>query len=371
MSTILSLALVASAFACPFCTTPQPTLTQRREAASVTALGEVTQIDGAKLTLRLHQILAGRDRLQDPQSLSLPTGAANLKTGSLVLLFGTPDESPDAAHSLTWEIVPVNETSYAYFARAPASRVPMHDRLIYFSRFLEHPEPLVAEDVYGEFGQAPYDAVADVADRLPMKSLRAWLVDDDVPQQRKGLYGLMLGLAKDEAERRANLEVLRQVIDEPASDFRSGFDGVLGGYLVASGATGLKYLEERLLANPQAARGDVLHAMTALRFYEEYGKAIPRERLAQALAKVLDRPEFAAPAIIDLARWQAWEQLPHVIALWGREGYREPATERAIIGFLLVCPAPEAVRELGRLRQIAPERVAEAEKAVSAGIGSR
>jgi hypothetical protein len=294
----------------------------------------------------------------------LPAKSVNAKKGGLALLLGDNEEA-------AWELLPVNETSYGYFAKVPELRAAASDRLVYFIRYLEHPDAVVAADVYSEFGRAPYDDVARVADRLPMMSIRAWLVDERVPQERKGLYGLMLGLAKDDATRRANIELLRTVIEQPASDFRAGFDGVLGGYLVAAGEPGLERTEERFLANPNAARGDVLHAMTALRFYAEFGHGIGLPRLAEALSHLLDRPEFAAAAIVDLARWKAWDTLPKVVGLYGRKGYAEPAIERSVIGFLLVCPQPQATQELTRLRQLAPERVAEAEQAVFSGVGSR
>jgi len=45
--------------------------------------------------------------------------------------------------------------------------------------------------------------------------------------------------------------------------------GIFGGYLIAVGEPALELIEDRYLANPTAANGDVRHAMTALRFYHE------------------------------------------------------------------------------------------------------
>ena len=79
---------------------------------------------------------------------------------------------------------------------------------------------------------------------------------------------------------------------------RAGFDGVLGGYLMLTGERGLRQIESRYLQTPQAAGGDVRHALTALRFYHEYGKQIPEARLRQALVPLVDRPEFAERVIV-------------------------------------------------------------------------
>ena len=88
--------------------------------------------------------------------------------------------------------------------------------------------------------------------------------------------------------------LLHQQIVAPASDFRAGFDGVLGGYLMLTGPKGLELLESRYFANPKAAIGDVQHAMRALRFYHQFGHGIEPIHEAEVLAHVLDRPEFAA-----------------------------------------------------------------------------
>ena len=357
---LLGLILAASgsglALACPFCTAPKPTLAERREAATVIAVAESDGLDGDQLVLRLDQILKGSDRLADPKRLVIPADRSGTQRGLLLVLGKAGGDG-----ALAWETIGVDEVSLAYFVQSPSTRRPASERLAWFCRYLEYPDVLVADDAYAEFGRAPYDEVAKIADRLPMARLRSWLVDEDVPQERKGLYGLLAGLATSAVDRRANEQLLRSIIEQPASDFRAGFDGILGGYLLLAGEPGLQRIDELYFANPRAARGDVLHAMTALRFYVEYGRQIPRARLAQALAHLLATPSLAAPAIVDLARWQAWDELPQVVGLFGRDEYREPAVERAIIGYLLVCPKEQAAEKLAAIRRQAPGRVAEVE----------
>jgi hypothetical protein len=373
---ILAIVLVAglstTVAACPFCTALKPTLSQRRDDADMVCVGELTG-DAASAstanqqTWRIHQVLKGRERFEQlpaatNKTLQLPRDAS-LKAGALGLLFAEATAT-DGSDELTWSVVPVNETSLSYFARSPKLRTATAERLPYFIPYLEHADPLLAEDAYLEFGHAPYDQVAKIAERLPQESFRRWLTDPEVTAERKGFYGLALGLARDEEVRRTNAEFLRGLVLMPADDFRAGFDGVLGGYLMAAGEPGLALIEERLLANPTAREGDVRHAMTALRFYREYGREISAARLSRALRPLLARPEFAAMAIADLARWQDWDSLDQVAKLFGRDKYRDPSIEQAIVGYLLTCPRPQAVDELGRLRRLAPERVAEVEKSL-------
>lgn len=335
---------------------------QLRAAALVTALGEVEgEAAAGKTRVKLHRVFDGQDRVGDRTHLAIALDLA-ARPGALLLVFGSgPREAaPDA---LAWHAVGVNETSYAYFARSPAARAA--DRLKYFAGYLEHADSVVAEDAYLEFAHAPFDDVAQVAQRLPMERVRAWLVDPNVPSHRKGFYGLALGLARGAQPRRTNSELLRKLILAPEDDFRSGFDGILGGYLLLAGARGLELVESRYLADPHAADGDVRHALAALRFYHENGHEIPKDRLKAAVRHVLARPEFAAAAIIDLARWKDWDAADEIASLYARPQYAQPAIRRAIVGYLLACPGAKAARALERLRKLDAQGVAEAEQVLS------
>lgn len=353
-----------NAAACPFCTAVSPSISERREEATVAALAEVASIDGQQLKLKLHKILSGAEKLAGKESLEIPIagsiGAAEVKPGRLALALGTRRADGNA---FDWELVPLDEVSYGYVARAPSRKLPPAERLAYYARFLEHANPLLAEDAYLEFGGASFDDVAQVADQLPMAKIRQWVADPRVPEARKGFYGLALGLARNDVDRQANTAALERWIATPADDFRAGFDGALGGYLVLTGPAGLKKLDERYLQNPAAQPGDVRHAITALRFFHEFGRgAIPQADLNRSLRGLLARPEFAATAIVDLARWNDWEAMDQVTALFGRKGYPDPATPRAVVGYLLACPQPQAAEALAKLRERDPQRVADAEK---------
>lgn len=392
---LVFVALGQAAVGCPFCVSLKPTLTQRREAASVVVLGEFRERDGKQAVFRLHQFLQGQSLLSEGKGTGAKETGENLrvttdaefKPGALVLLFGeapkvegaspksVAEKAPPAKAAgkpeLSWSHIGVNELSFAYVARAPSSRKAPAERLRYFARYLEHDDALMAEDAYQEFGHTPFDKVAEVAEAFDQAKLRRWLGDEHLPDYRKGLYGVALGLAKSAEDRKANEELMRKLIDEQSEDFIAGFDGVLGGYLLLAGDRGLKHLEERYLANPKSADGHVRHTLTALRFYHEYGREISRPRLRQALRLLLDRPEFAAPAIVDLARWQDWESLDRIAGLYGQKQYEAPGIKRAIVGYLLVCPGEPAAKHLDRLRRTDPKTVADAEKSISLFGGNR
>jgi hypothetical protein len=358
------LCFAAIVAACPFCTAVKPSLSQRRDEAAVAALVELSRVEDGRSHFAVSRILSGEKVLDDPHQITLDprelVGASGAKAGQLALLLATRE---GGQRQLAWEFIPLDEIGYAYIARSPSRRLPPAERLTYYAKYLEHANPLVAEDAYLEFGHASYDEVAQVADRLPYAAMRQWIVDPIVPEVRKGFYGLALGLAENDRDRHANVRVLQDLIDAPADDFRAGYDGILGGYLVLTGPEGLARIDEKLLANRQARPGDLRHAATALRFLQEFGHgAIPNADLKRAMRRLLTRPELAAAAIVDLARWQDWDCLDTVEALFERDGYADPATSRAIVGYLKACPGPAAAESLARLRRRAPQRVAEAEQ---------
>lgn len=338
-----------------------------REQAAVVALVEVQSQDTDKrATVQVHKRLKSNETfdaaLEKPISLDLA-----VRPGMLLVVFGTA--ANESTTEVAWHGVAVDETSYAYIARLPAANLATARRLEYFADRLEHANPVVAEDVYLEFGHARLEDVAAVIPRVPMDRVRRWLLDPQVRPERKGFYGLALGLATDPADRRANAELLRRWIETPDDDFRAGFDGALGGYLMLEGEQALAVIVERYLANPHAADGDVRHAQAALRFYHEYGRAIPPARLAEATRHLLVRREFAESAIVDLARWQDWAALASIEPLYARADYPQPSTRRAVVGFLLACPGAEAAGALARLRASDPRGVAEAERALSKTTG--
>jgi hypothetical protein len=305
------------------------------------------------------QWFAGRELHGDSELVEI--GAADsappVAEGGLALLVGKRDDA-----GWSWEVLPVDEASSAYFVRAPALRRPIAERLRYAAKYLEHADPAVADDAFREFGRAPFDAVADVADALPFDRIREWLVDPRVPSERKGFYGLALGLARDPTEREKNVALLRKIATAEAGDFRAGFDGVLGGLLAAEGEAALDLIDTRLLKNRQAAEGDVRHAQTALRFYVEYGRGVGEDRLNRSLRYLLDRPATAPGALGDLTRRRDWSLVERAQKLFGDSPGDDPALDRAVVGYLLVCPKPEAQAALRKLRQSAPLRVADAEQ---------
>lgn len=361
-------AVAEDAAACPFCKAVRPTLAQRCESAEEALLVECESAGEDSCTFRLLKALHSQAGRKAGTSFTLPAedlqpapeARGKLAPGDLALLLAVPASEP-APHRQFWQSVPLNELTFAYLARMPERSGDAAQWLTYFVPYLEHAEPLLAEDAYLEFAHAPYDLVAQAAVQIDAERLRGWIQSPDVPDERKGLYGLLLGLEREETERAQNAQRLREVIERPALDLRAGFDGMLAGYLLLEGEKGLELVESRILGNDRAAEGDVRHAVSALRFHQVHARRISHERLGKAFALLLDRPGFTAEVIGDLARLRCWDVLAQVVGKFGDEQAQDPAVDRAVIGYLLACPLDEAKQALAELRRQHPRRVAEAE----------
>jgi hypothetical protein len=366
---LAAVAVAGAAVACPFCGPVGRSLAERRDAADSVLVGTgvadgVRHADGL-----LVQPLAPLADLRGQGAVpaeAIPCRVAEPITGTGIL-FGSRD-----AGGTRWEAIAADETLIAHVASAPAVEEPAARRLRWFAGRLEHADPAIAADAFAEFGLAPFDAVRMIADAFDATRLRAWLADDGIDRRRRGFYGLSLGLASrsaDEATRAAATAALRAAVESPGDDLRAGYDGILAGVLVAEDDAGLGYLRDRGLFTATTRPGDARHALAALRFaWESLAETIPRDRIAEATAGLLENPAVAADAAIDLARYERWDDVDRVAALWAALGHDDPLVRRAVAGYLEACPLPAARDHRERLAAADPAAWTAA-RAAAAGPG--
>lgn len=323
--------------ACPFCSAPSLTLTEQMDQANAALLVKwaggqpAKDQDGGFTEYEVVEVVKQPTggKLEKGNKVKLVRYRA-AKAGDLYMLLGTT-----AGAVIDWgSPIEVTEDSFAYVKNSPKPDLPTKARLLYFLKFLEHPNPMVSTDAYGEFANAPYADITAISAEFPREELKTWLNDPQTSPSRLGLYGLMLGLCGKDND----ALVLEKKIFEPTTEFRLGIDGIMGGYLLLTGEKGLALIEEKKLADKKVPFSETYSAMQALRFLWQYGDGeFKPERLRQSMRILLDRPELADLVIADLARWKDWSVQDRLMAMYGKDEYDIPSIKRAVVRYMLAC----------------------------------
>jgi hypothetical protein len=362
----LALALISAcgwgsvAAACPFCTPVVRTFGEELADADVVLFARLIERPGSDpsseaavppATFQVEQILKGEAALGGKTVVeALYVGEA--APGAWFLL-----ASADNPKKLTWTTpVAVNELQRQYIPqlmKLPTSGV---ERLAYFLPRLEHEDEMLARDAFDEFTKAPYEDVIALEPQMQPDRLTAWILDPTIPATRRRLYFVMLGVCGD--GRHAPL--LEKLMRSRDRQDLSGLDAMIACYLTLRGPQGLPLVEELYLKNREAEFTDAYSAVMAIRFHGTETDMIPRERLAEALRHLLDRPELADLVIPDLARWEDWEAMDRLIALFKNADESTSWVRTPVVNYLRVCPLPEASERIEELKSIDPDAVRKA-----------
>jgi hypothetical protein len=233
--------------------------------------------------------------------------------------------------------------------------------LLYFARFLEHPDKEIARDAFLEFAKANDKEIGQVAGKLDPAKLRQWLKDPQVPAERLSLYAFLLGACGGEQD----AALLRSMLREPTERTLPAVDGVLAGYLQLRPQEGwdqvLGILRDE--KKPFQLRFAVLRTV---RFQYGWRPNEVRDKVLKGMQGLLPQGDIADLAIEDLRRWQLWDLTADVLAQYGKKSHDAPLMRRAIIRYALCCPKPEAAAFVKKLRQSDPELVKEVEEALRA-----
>jgi hypothetical protein len=236
----------------------------------------------------------------------------------------------------------MSQACWDYAIQAPLRSVKTSERLRYYLKSLEHPDVEIAIDAYGEFAGAPYSQLVEISSAFNRADLLKWLSDPITPPTRRGLYGLMLGLCGS----RQDAESLEAIVLEQPEETRFGIDGMLAGYVLLTGEQGLQRIAEKKLSDLQTPTSEAYAVMQMLRFLWEYApERVPRAQLIQAMRVLVDRPELASLAILDLARWKDWELTAMLTQRYGTESFSERDVKQAVIRFVMLAAEEQASPE--------------------------
>ncbi len=344
--------------ACPFCSAVSQTFSEEIESMDVVAIGRLVKAPPApesttdadaplpKATFRVERLVKGQQWISPGGDVEvLYFGDAD--KAKAYLMMGT--DPPDIAWSTPLALSP---RALEYVLKLPT--LPKDpSRLEFFQEYLEDDDEMLARDAYDEFAKVPYAGVKQLKDKIRHDRLLTWIQDPDVPASRRRLYFVMLGVSGSEAD----TPLLEKLMRSSDRKDKAGLDALIAAYLSLKGEAGLPLIEELFLKNPDAEYADTYAAIMAIRFHGTSTELIDRSRLVRSLRYMLERPQLADLVIQDLAKWEDWEVMPRLVALFKEADEKSSWVRVPVVNYLRACPLPEASQHIAELEKIDPDAV--------------
>ncbi|MGQ0709757.1 MAG: hypothetical protein ACT4NV_08415 [Rhodoferax sp.] len=222
-------------------------------------------------------------------------------------------------------------------------------RTALYAPLLQHPSALLARLAYEELSQAPYAQLRQGARLLPAGAAWGWLQDPALAQ-RQPLYALLAGFTATAAQAQAlRVRLLRP--GTPQGDSAAVQSGLMAALLEAQGDSGLAWLQQHFLQDPQRSDTQVQSALLALRVHAQDGTRVTREAVVRALAAYIEaNPQRAGYAASDLGDWGRWEFTGVFERLLDSDQPQAFASRYAMVLYLLRNPQAPAQAALERLR---------------------
>ena len=163
-------ASTAGVWACPFCSVETQTLTEETRGADAVVLAKLVKEappsanaadpNSGTATFQIVEVLRGEESLKGGKEISVVFfGDSN--RDKTYLVNGIGKEKVDWTTPLPLSAAAIKYTKQ--LATIPQSGA---DRLAFFQDYLEHEDPLLAQDSYDEFARAPYADLKDLKPRM-------------------------------------------------------------------------------------------------------------------------------------------------------------------------------------------------------------
>lgn len=352
--------------ACSLCFNIQQSLTLRQEAAQARLI-----LYGPVANPRLGAGPTGTTDLQIEAVIKSDPLIANKKVVELPRYLPVSDPKDPPRYLVFCDVfqnkldpyrgVPVKSAAVVDYLKGAMALDPNDpaQALLYFARFLEHPDKEVARDAFLEFAKASDRDIGRIAGQLAPGKLREWLKDPQTPTERLGLYAFLLGACGGEAD----AALLKALLEKPDDRTLPALDGILAGYLQLRPREGWDTVLA-ILKDPRRPFPVRFAVLRTLRFHYGWKPDETRERVVQGLRVLLPQADIADLAVEDLRRWKIWDLTAEVLALYGQKTHAAPLMRRAIIRYALSCPRPEAAEFVKRLRRDDPNLLREVEESL-------
>ncbi|HEY2784454.1 MAG TPA: hypothetical protein VGJ05_05710 [Fimbriiglobus sp.] len=234
-------------------------------------------------------------------------------------------------------------------------------RLKFFFKYLESPEIDISNDAFLEFGQASYQDVKAVCEKLPPGTVLKWIKDPNTLSLRLGMYGLMAGHTGSAED----AKTLRSIIDDPNRQYSSGLDGLICGYVMLDKKAGWEYLTN-LLKDKSKDFTTRYAGIRVLRFMWDFrSDHIPKDQILEAIKIPLSQPDVADLPIEDLRKWKQWQLAGVILDTIKKEKHaKEPLVVRAATRYFLAAPpgTKGAAEFIAQRRKADPEGVKDIEE---------
>jgi hypothetical protein len=181
---------------------------------------------------------------------------------------------------------------------------------------------------------------------------------------------MLLGLCGNDDD----AKLLAARIAPDSDQFRLGLDGMISGYLLLTGSSGLDKIDDwkfKIHDGKKPAFSETYAAIMAVRFMWEFSSGkISNERLQQSMRLLLDQPDLAVLVITDLSRWKDWSIQGRLMSLYGQGNYNTPSVKHSIIRYMMASAESKADAQsaargkkyLEELRKKDPRTVREAQR---------
>ena len=384
-------AAAASVWACPFCSVESKTLSEETSGADAVVLAKLLKEapatadsndpNSGMATFQIVEVMNGQEALGAAKEIS-------------VVFFGDSDRDKTylvtglGKDEIDWTTpLPLTPAAVEHVRKLATVAPAGAERLEYFQEYLEHEDPLLAQDAYDEFARASYLDVQELKPKMRHDRLVKWVADPEVSPSRRRLYLTMLGVCGTQADvplleemivsdfdamkpalvglvgtgmsmgGPVGLPVWIEAVQQDERRKKLGLDALVACYLILRGPEGLDLVENRFLKNHHAEYTHVYSTIMALRFHgDENTGVLPRERLLASMRLLLKNPDFADQVILDLSRWEDWSVLDQMVDMFktsDEKGYvRQP-----VVSYLTV--ASEQKGDIGKRALVA---IAELEK---------
>lgn len=363
LSMAFSLSIPSFGIACTFCAgsfAGRQTIRERGLTATAVVHGVLTDPtfgpDGRGTTdLRVTKYLRADAKLGQPATVTIPQylPVVGDTPRDYLLFLAETGGKPDVVGGITF-----SPTATDYVSASISLAPDPVKRLAFFFRHLEATDPAVAADAFLEFAKASDGEITRAAAGFDVAKVKRWLADPKTPDERLGVYAVLLGLCGKPGD---EVSVSKILSETPRPErVTQNLGGLLAGLTLLNEKDGWSRTAA-LATDVKAPFDERLAAVGSVRYFQATRPGPSRPHILAAYQPLLTQGDLADVATEDLRRWGWWDLTADVLAPFDRPTHRAPIVRQAIVRYALTCPDEAARAFLTAVRKSDPTLVEKVE----------